>query len=99
MEKNPYKSPQAADPLISPHKSTFLPCVHCGAACDGPVAIDSWGFREFECNACRNMTTLALPRSYRVVYWLVLLGCIVATACFFAQGMLLPAVFGILPGY
>jgi len=68
---------------------------------DGPVATDSFGFREFECPSCRNITTLDLPQSYRFIYWFLLVGCLGLGAYVITQGMMfpLPAVFAIVPGY
>src|SRR5205814_4656493 len=62
------------DPLVSAPQVKTEFCLHCQAECGGPFATDVFGFREFECRACRNVTTLPLPKLYRVVYWLVAFG-------------------------
>lgn len=101
MQPNPYEAPTTVERIEAPAKTSLLPCAHCGTACN-PAIIesDSWGFREFECDKCRNFTTLPLPGFALFAYWIALLGSLVIGIYVVAvrEMPLLPLV-GILPGY
>jgi hypothetical protein len=107
MNENPYESPQAVEPLVPQIKKVpdLLACAHCGSGHsatghDGPVSKDSFGFREFECRACRNITTLPLPRFYRLVYWVFLAVCAASIVFGIAFGVFpFLALFAIIPAY
>src|SRR5690348_15185764 len=103
MRENPYESPQVVEPSVSPPRPRTLPCAHCGAdrpESDGPVIEDSFGFREFECPKCRNIPTLALRPSYRIIYWILLVGRLGVPAFGMISPPLVgPVVCAIVPGY
>ena len=103
MDVNPYKPPQISDARVTEPRGVLLRCIFCEAQCDSPVETDSWGFRMFECHACRNLTVLPLPSWYRVVYWILLLLCVFVTAYFVLRGVaavgLISSASAMVPGY
>src|SRR5688572_15566450 len=103
MSTNPYQAPRTSDALHPSRPSSLLPCIHCEAMCEGPGVTDSWGFREFECHQCKNITVLRLPNSYRIVYWMLLIAWGSAMVHFVLQGlvpvMLVLGPSAFIPGY
>jgi hypothetical protein len=105
MKPNPYASPQADEALATQGSRALVFCAHCEAGHsetghDGPISKDSFGFREFECRDCRNITTLPLPDFHRRVYWVFLIVCLAAVAFGLAYSVVpFLGLFAIIPGY
>jgi hypothetical protein len=105
MKPNPYASPQTAEPLSPQREPATLPCAHCGlghsaTGHDGPISKDSFGFREFECRACKNITTLPLSHFSRHVHWVFLAICVASIVFGLLYGVVpYLGLFAIIPAY
>src|SRR5262245_9547348 len=106
MSENPYESPRVVESPSPQGKPALLTCAHCGGGhsetgTDGPSSKDLFGFQEFDCRTCHNITTTPLSEVYRACYWAFAAGCACLTVFTIARGAVpvLALIAAIVPAH